>query len=446
MRRQVKNGHWYSANRTSRGIMTEVLKRNRERFGSLRTAGPALALGGLVLLAAVLGLTGCGGNNNSTSATTVPPGLPVAPVPTPTNTYIGTQSPGLWSYTLDDTQELFSYLAITNPPSPDVATTGSWLTLSGFQNLTNTVFQPAGYGLEIPSRAAFLRPGGNQTPLVAAVQQNTCFPLGGDVRFQFVLMPNATVGILSSIHLPAAYGSIVASTTPDGSSWQFGDQVLYGFPVGSELSGYPVSFSGMCTTANGQASISVSASASSAPYPVLPTTFAIGPTGFFLEDTSSNTIDTSMIGVVQPSSPLITANVVAGKYLGFMSTPSNLTSKGVVTQPIAFGQVISGTGTSMTGGVFPGDDLTQLPNTDTVITLGAQDPSNNGLYPSATITVPDPGSLCVGTSQGGFDMNGNPTCTSPAVAVVGNPENKFAIFLITTTNYTGITGIYLYQQ
>jgi hypothetical protein len=47
----------------------------------------------------------------------------------------------------------------------------------------------------------------------------------------------------------------------------------------------------------------------------------------------------------------------------------------------------------------------------------------------------------------GTDSQGNPTCTLPAVAVSGNPENKFAIFLITQdlVNQSPMV-IYLFQE
>jgi hypothetical protein len=142
----------------------------------------------------------------------------------------------------------------------------------------------------------------------------------------------------------------------------------------------------------------------------------------------------------------VTANVVAGKYLGFMVTPF----ASIHTQPIGFGQIVAGTGTSLTGGTWPNDDLTQLQNADTVINFGTQDSQNNGLYPLATITYPDPTYACstAGTSYGaqpGYDANGFPICTFPAVAVLGNPENKFVIFL-SAGGLESPVSIYLFQQ
>ncbi len=63
--------------------------------------------------------------------------------------------------------------------------------------------------------------------------------------------------------------------------------------------------------------------------------------------------------------------------------------------------------------------------------LGPEDQTNFGLYKSATIHILDPNKVC------------NPT----GVAIVGNPEGKFAIFLIaqdTVTNSPMV--IYLFQQ
>jgi len=419
-----------------------------------RRAGSAATLFCAAVSLAVAGLAGCGGSSN-TSTSTPTQGLPVAPTPTLTNSYVGTQSPGLWSYTIDDTQQAYSYQAITYPSTQNVPTAGKFLSLEGFMTLSDSVSNPAGYSLEIPSRAALLRPGDDTKNLVAAVQQLTCFPLGGNVKFQFVGLPANTANGGAVAGGLTGYGTIVASTNADGSSWQFGGQAWHGLPPslntpGSLGGGYPVSFAGTCSVKNGQASIAVPAINSTGinQYPTPATTFEISPSGFLIEDQSNNTpyFYGSMFGIVQPAAPLVTANIAAGKYLGFMVTSST----SVLAQPIGFGQVVAGAGTSLTGGTWPSDDLTQLQNSDTVIDLGTQDSQNNGVYPTASITYPDPTYACSGYTasygaQSGFDANGLPTCKFPAVAVVGNPENKFAIFL-SAGGLDGSVSIYLFQQ
>src|SRR5271165_4386376 len=75
------------------------------------------------------------------------------------------------------------------------------------------------------------------------------------------------------------------------------------------------------------------------------------------------------------------------------------------------------------GGVCQHDVL-KAPNLSLLIDLGSEDQTQFGLYKSATIQVPDPNKIC--------SLSG--TCTLPAVAAVGNPEGKFAIYLIAQDN------------
>src|ERR1700761_4218098 len=116
----------------------------------------AISLGAMTLV-------GCGGSSNGTP----PPGtqpvssspFPVPPVPTVTNTYLGTQSPGLWSFTIDNIQGRYSYQALTYPGTSKTPTAGTFVPLESFLELSDPLGGPAGYGLEVPSRAALLRPG-----------------------------------------------------------------------------------------------------------------------------------------------------------------------------------------------------------------------------------------------------------------------------------------------
>ena len=116
----------------------------------------------------------------------------------------------------------------------------------------------------------------------------------------------------------------------------------------------------------------------------------------------------------------------------------------------------------MIGGLFPNDDVTQPPNADISINFGKQDSTVNGLYPSAVVTRPDPNQNCVTLlAQGstakltpGSNAQGYPICSFPAIAVIGNPEGKFVIFLdgldYTANSIATQIGapmqIYLYQQ
>jgi hypothetical protein len=112
----------------------------------------------------------------------------------------------------------------------------------------------------------------------------------------------------------------------------------------------------------------------------------------------------------------------------------------------------------LTGGVFPNDDVSGPPNSDTQIKLGAQDATLNGLYTSVSITVPDPAQNCAnfvffslnGIVTSGVDAQGYPTCTFPGVAIAGNPDGKYALF-VNSYNWAVRYGgapmqLYLFQQ
>jgi hypothetical protein len=178
--------------------------------------------------------------------------------------------------------------------------------------------------------------------------------------------------------------------------------------------------------------------------PVAAVTIGVGPSGFLLEDNGSNQGEplgvvpstllgagVGAIGVVQPSAQISTSAVVSAQYQGWVYEPG--ISSGAEAELAAWGPCIAPTcpvaadGTNMLGGLYINDDPTQAPNTDTVIDLGPQDPMQSGVYPSASV------------SFGGI--------TSPAVAIVGNPENKFAIFMILEDTLNSVPeAIYLFQR
>ena len=426
-----------------RGTMSDDTAVPNHSHRSTNAKHPAgVVLCGAILIAVAGLASGCGGSQ----ATTIASGLPTPPATTTTNTYTGTQSPGLWSLTLDNTQDAFSYQATTYPASPDVATTGSISSVNGFLSLVSGSSTTAGYAVERPSRGLLLRPGDDTTSMIAAVQQTSCFPIGGDVTFQFVYLPTRYNTGFLSIGSGNGYGSIVASTSSDGSTWQFGSYV-----GGYDSYGDPMSFTGACAVTNGQAAVTVNQTADN----TMSATISVNQSGLIFIDHSitspnatKNIPEASQFGVVQPASALSTANIVAGKYSGFLYEPGNSTA---TTQAMSFGTVTAGSGTSLTGGVFPSDDITQTPGTETIITLGAQDATNHGLYPSAKVTRPDPSGQCVinGGGKEGVDANGNATCTFSANAVAGSVDGKFMVFLVAedfTDAYKSTLGIYLFQQ
>ncbi len=431
--------------------------------------------GALLTFATILG---CGSGK---TVTVVPdPSLPTGlPTPQPAgavNTYSAAQSPGTWTLTLDNTKDAFSYEPITYPLSPDAPVTGSLQGEGGFLSLGG-----AGLAIEVPGRIAVLRPGDATTSPVIGVPQTSCYAITGKLRFQYIAMypgPQNRFGFNSRD--PLGYGSIVASTDTTGANWQFENL------QGNVVLG-PTSFTETCAAQNGQAEVGMSDLSLLSDFwattngmgdaigPLTITTIPaatqsgiwIGPSGFFVADQSDPTqlpsAGTSVAGMAEPAAQLTTTAVAAAQYLGFLyeapvSIPGLSTTTGF-TAPVSFGPVAS-SGTTMTGGIFPNDDVTGTANSDTQVNLGKQDSILNGLYSGATITVLDPAQNCAnfpGSPQGfsipvttGLNDQGYVTCTFPAVAIAGNPDGKYAIF-VNSYNWAAALGgvpmqMYLFQQ
>jgi hypothetical protein len=249
---------------------------------------------------------------------------------------------------------------------------------------------------------------------------------------------------------------------------------------GNVVSG-PTSFTGTCSISNGEAAISFTGQQS-----ILDDLWAstaaitadtqsniwVGPSGFFVADQSdpnaTGQLGASVVGVAEPSSALTTKDVASKSYLGFLYETATIASTSynaaadANTVPVSFGPTTTSGTTSITGGEFPsstqfpGGDVTQTPNSDTIINLGTQSATYNGLYPSVSITVLDPAQNCANyqglgeTATSGINSDGYVTCTFAGVAVVGKPESKYALF-ISAYNWAARLGgapmqIYLFQQ
>ena len=425
-------------------------------------------------------LIGCGSSKTTlvVPPPTEPVGLPTPAAAGPVNSYSGAQSPGAWTFTLDNTNSAFSYQPLTYPTS---ATSGALQSSGGFSTLASN-----GLAYEVLGRAAVLRPGDASTSPVFGVPQTQCYAITGRLRFQYITMFSGTEASGSpdaSFGAPLlGYGSVVASTDSTGKAWQF-DNLEGGAwktPEGTSgniVSG-PDSFTGACSIANGEASIALSGTSElnsfwqQAQTPLTTGTQSnvwVGPSGFFSADQSDPTqsvpTGASVAGIAEPASPLSTSAMAAEKYLGVLYQAPNAVNYGngasttsAITSPVAFGQVVAGSGTTMTGGIFPNDNISGTPNSDTEISLGSQDATLNGLYPSVSITVPDPNQNCAnfvffsiaGVVKSGVDDQGYPTCTFPGVAVAGIPEGKYAVF-INSYNWAARYGgapmqIYLFEE
>ncbi|WP_420239600.1 hypothetical protein ACOBR2_08540 [Telmatobacter bradus] len=415
-----------------------------------------------LMLAAVVVLAGCGSGKTALvvpdpSATT---GLPTPATAGTVNTYTGPQTPGKWSFTLDNTNDVFSYQPVTYSAT---ATTGTTTTVNGFTALSN-----GGYALEIEGRAAILRPGDSTNAPVFGVPQTECYPITGKLRFQYL----DTRG--------GGYGSIVASTDTTGASWAFED--LEGIGTG------PASFTATCSTSSNLSTIGFTAaetlldddwysfdsSPSAQQEANAQKNIWIGPTGFFVADQSDPTgiingtttitpTGSSVVGVAEPTSALSASDIASKSYRGFLYEPGIFdeisyqlkAAAPTITVPVSF--------TGLTGEAYLNNDVTQAldSTTTTIISLGTQDSTYNGLYQSVSITVLDPSSNCVtavsvGTTgiTTGVNSGGYITCTFSGTAIVGNPGGKYAIFVTADdwATYEQSQGgayhmqLYLFQQ
>jgi hypothetical protein len=437
----------------------------------------------LAPLALALAMAGCGASNSSTSA---PAGLqPPAPAGA-YNAYVGTSpfdslaagtSPigesyngnGLWSVSFNYTPSLCPSASAPQPlgcfNATDVTTNGNntysgFTTVAGtfqgdagFLNLTQTntaspSFPQAGFAFEVPGRVAVLRQGDNTMP-VSALVPSGCPSINGNTQFNFVALPTATWASATD----PAYGSLLISTS--GATWNFTSfqqSTLTGtaVPLPSGVAALPA---GTCAPTAAGSAVYVPWDQSSFLSP-LPKTIAVGPTGFYIADQGMN-VGISFgfpgeFGVIQPSAALNTSDLLSHNYLGFLFEPgadnfaalpfpvpeSQLGAFGGTT---AAGMAALCTSTTQTncfiGGGFPVnpntliDDPTQPDAMNLVIDLGAEDTTNHGFYPNVSITNELSGSVY------------------PAVAVAGNPESKYGIFIIGEDIDNSLPlGIYLFQQ
>jgi hypothetical protein len=397
-----------------------------------------------IIVVSLLLMTACSSsksqsNNTDTIAPQTPP--PAGPI----NSYFGTNG-DLWNVSIDHVNSQLTAKNVTNGVILAGSAAGTFITSGGFLDIAlsnggtppDLVGQEGGFALDIPSRAALLRLGNPSNPLIPLVATVGCFTTSGKLTYQYVTVP--TPAWQSSTDV--AYGTFQASAA--GPNWSFSNITQYtlaGTAPTNPGAGLPPGYCAQSTLG-----FAVTASSSATSPPLATVTMAFSPSGFFLEDNGSqqgapqgvvpsNALGTGVgaIGVVQPSTPLSTGSVTGAHYLGFMYEPVSsppLTAE--VAQLVAFG--CSGmscptppSSTAIVGGTFPNEDPTQPSTQNMVIDLGQQDPQRNGLYTSAQVTLSG--------------------VTFPAVAIVGTPQNHFAIFLIAQDTLNRVPlSIYLFQQ
>jgi hypothetical protein len=416
----------------------EFMKNKR----SARKISPRASLSIALLLLALVAVSGCGGTKS-----------PLAGLPGPTpaadvNSYVGQpgDSPSetsLWSVTVDRSQNTYSYGPISGP-----ATSGSIATENNnFVILLGQNGYQSGLAVEVPGQAIILRPGDSTAPLVFAVQQSSCFAIGGNVKFFYALSPG--------INGPSSpfFGEIYGATSTDGSSWQFNNQTNFispyqfaaldnsNVPSAAEFPGYPGDFSATCAAAEGAATVSATPLAyfnSGADTFSVPTQFVISTGGLFFENQSYANVpategwnypNVSAWGVSEDPIALTVGGVASANYLGFLfeSDPSSAIYR---TRLVGFGKgPISGT--VMNGGTIPNEDPTQPPNLNMSVTFNSEDPLNNGVYYLAKLTIPnDASSTFTGSCLSyGVSQTGTSTCTNDGVAMVGGTAGLYTIIM-----------------
>ncbi len=418
-------------------------------------------------LGLVAAIAGCSGGSSTQNPLTATPALPPPPPPSTVNDYVGTQSPGLWSLHLDDVALAYSF----EPQGASAPSQGAFTLEGGILNFG----AGGGQAIEIPGRAAILRPGDNTTAPVAFVEPpSSCFAVTGRVTFIFT----GFMGVQAASSLNqynAAYGRVVVSTTADGVSWTFGDELKFQIPTigggrqpgSSYPTGAPLSYTGTC------ASGTIIADPNPV-FTVLPT-YVFNAAGHLIEDRPApvpadlDTDSNSYVGVVMAPAPLSAADIISYSYRGFVFEPGDTGRP--ATQPMRLDPVTAAASVAgvagLAGGAYADDNPAATPGSEFTITLGAEDATYNGVFPLATLVHADPTGNCplVNYNQDGedpnalsdvvlpgFDVNGNPICTTRGVAVVGRPEGRYVIYFTaldgTTTDQDNAHPLqmYLYQQ
>ncbi len=197
----------------------------------------------------------------------------------------------------------------------------------------------------------------------------------------------------------------------------------------------------------------------------------IGPTGLLVENNGVSSIavyqnalgaGTGAVGLPKPSTPVDTAALLSGQYLGFVygaglfhqnptepppgwsshlasfGFPANLQSScssfALETGPLVNG-IYGGDFPQNNGQDNPSASSTGYGNCDLAIDLGTQDPATNGLYLNAKVWMGE--AYAANTSQ--------TTYSFPAVAIAGQLQGQNAIFILGVDS-TEPWEIYLLQS
>jgi hypothetical protein len=444
----------------------------------------ALLAGGLIAV-----LSACSGSVNIPTSTASGPQVYMSPVIAGIPAGIPSATANLATYSIDDAAETFSqdtYVFTATQSGAQVNYSGVFVKpplqrgLIGL-DLTyaygpNPVGGVGGWAFELPGQSGGLLQlmGQPFVPLVPAV---TCPSMSSAQTFLFVTLPAAlqTTGNVQALawdpQIETAFGSTDISAS--GTTVTLSNIQQYTLPsVGTAeapANPSPPSVTGICSstyygnTVGIPAQLTISNPGNGEKVPAQ-ATFGIGPSGLLVENNGSyassspvyqNALGagTGAIGLPKPSSSVDTSALVGAQYLGFFygsgnsntNWSSEAASFGFSSQPASCTSLAPQTSTILYGGDFPGNDPSAAAvqasggygNCDFAIDLGAQSTATNGLYPSATVYV-----------GSGFGKNIT-TYSFPAVAIAGQLNGKYAVFLIgvdTVGSPNQAWGIYLLQS
>jgi len=449
-------------------------------------------------------LVGCGGGSTSSSSTSKSkqPQTYLAPYVVGTTNGSGSLLGQLTQteiYAIDDTANAFSqsiFGLVSSVQGPQAINVGNVTTgQRGLLDLGITAnYAPSGgiyvatdyspaksgsFALELAGQTGGLVQivGQPVAPLVAASE---CPSLSKAETWQFITIPGGLIQSANSgapgVWYPAtdtAYGSVDISSS--GSTITFNNIKQYTLPsvggTGSPAVPATSPATGICGSTTSGYTIGVPGQAviqdpglGSATQPSA--TIGIGSTGLLVEDNGVISTGTSAgqykdvlgagtgaVGLPKPSSAVDVSAVRSTQYLGFVrgagiyspssvgatGWSSHLASFGFSTAPSSCASVATSTSTLLYGGDFTNDDPSTssngFGNCDLAIDLGTQDSTNNGLFPNATVWL--------GTSYAA-NTTGK-TYSFPAVAIAGQLNGKYAIFLIGVDSTEPWT-IYLLQS
>lgn len=331
----------------------------------------------------------------------------------------------------------------------------------------------SGWAVELPDQSGGLvqLAGQPSTPMVPAV---TCPSMTGAETFLFVTLPTPLQPGAANLtpwnpQLDTAYGSVDISASGNTVTLANIRQYLLPSMGGGAPANAPASsVTGACSPTVYGETVAIPPGPAVSQRGVNVTTgpqatMGVGPSGLLVEDNGSGSsgtppyenalgAGTGAIGLPESAGAVDTGSLVGSQYLGFyyladssgastnwssavasLGSPSNVPS----TCPS-----VTGVTNPLYGGDFPNNDPSSSTggygNCDLVIDLGIEDPATGGLYPGATVYVGP-----------GFGTYTGETYGFPAVAIAGQLNGRYAIFLIgedTTGSPGQVWGIYMLQS